>query len=359
MAKIDNEKMWASILNYEPTKEEKERLGKAFRTGKSFPFGLVNGIVIRGALREQGLMEKDGEIVDYDPQFKVGDWLVDKDGRYSGKPFVVTAEHENDVDFVTVQFQDGSEFQPNVFWLRKWEITDAKDGDILVAKHPKGCEQEESTFLFKGIADRDYVTKAVEYYASACGLEFNSNESGNGYMGSLDEPKNALSNYRPATNEEINAFLLRMDFAGYEWDNEKKELRKKFPNVKFPESDYEQLRQELDALRKTVAEQQSQIDSLTGKDMVDALKCHDAFDVYGMEKNCGFLMEECGELLSAVNKLRRGRVSKEAVFEELADVQLVITAFATHLGYRRFLEVKDAKLQELARTVGEIKAKGY
>ena len=83
--------------------------------------------------------------------------------------------------------------------------------------------------------------------------------------------------------------------------------------------------------------------------------CHEAFDTYGMEKNCGFLMEECGELLSAVNKLRRGRVRKDAVFEELADVQLVITAFATHLGYRRFLEVKDAKLQKLARTIGEIK----
>lgn len=83
--------------------------------------------------------------------------------------------------------------------------------------------------------------------------------------------------------------------------------------------------------------------------------CHEAFDTYGMEKNCGFLMEECGELLSAVNKLRRGRVNKDAVFEELADVQLVITAFATHLGYRRFLEVKDIKLQKLAKTIGELK----
>ena len=266
MAKIDNEKMWASILNYEPTDEERARVKKAL-SAKGFPVGVVMNIVIRGALREQGLMEKDGEIVGYEPQFKVGDWLVDKDGRYSGRPFVVTAEHENDADFVTVQFQDGSEFQPNVFWLRKWEITDAKDGDILVAKHPKGCEQEESTFLFKCIADRDYVTKAVEYYASAYGLVFNSNESGNGYMGSLDEPKNALSNYRPATNEEINAFLLRMDFAGYEWDNEKKELRKKFPNVRFPESDYEQLRQEVDKLRKEVEGLRQQVGHIAIKDI--------------------------------------------------------------------------------------------
>ena len=267
MAKIDNEKMWVSMLKYEPTEEERERLKKAMHGSNTFPFGVVKDVLIRGALREQDLMEKNGEIVDYVPDFKVGEWLVDRKGRYDGRPFVVVEERENDAMFVTAQFQDGHEFQPNVILLRKWEITDAKDGDILVAKHPKGCEQEESTFMFKEIRDRDYVTKAVEYYASAYGLEFNANESGNGYMGSLDEPKNALSNYRPATNEEINAFLLRMDFAGYEWDAEKKELRKKGINVNYPESDYVQLRQEIDELRKTVDALRQQVSLIVTKDM--------------------------------------------------------------------------------------------
>lgn len=58
MEKIDNEKMWVSMLNYVPTTEEKERIGKALRNGRNFPFGMVTGILIRGALREQGLMEK-------------------------------------------------------------------------------------------------------------------------------------------------------------------------------------------------------------------------------------------------------------------------------------------------------------
>lgn len=252
MSKIDNEKMWVSLLTYELTEEEREKLKKAMHSSNTFPFGVVKDVLIRGALREQGLMEKDGEIVDYVPQFKVGDWLVHKDGYYNGRPFMVVEECENDAMFVQAQFQDGSEFSPNILLLRKWDITDAKDGDILVAKHPKGCEREQSTFMFKEIRDRDYVTKAVEYYASSDGLEFSANESGNGYMGSLDEPRNTISNYRPATNEECNAFLLRMDFAGYEWDFDKKELRKKGIDVNYPESDYMQLRKEVDELRQAV-----------------------------------------------------------------------------------------------------------
>ena len=76
-----------------------------------------------------------------------------------------------------------------------------------------------------------------------------------------------------------------------------------------------------------------------------------AFDAYGMEKNCGFLMEECGELMSAVNKLRRGRVDEEAVIEELADTYQVLMAFAMHFGYDKFLLMLSKKQEKLAETL--------
>lgn len=74
-----------------------------------------------------------------------------------------------------------------------------------------------------------------------------------------------------------------------------------------------------------------------------------AFDFYGMAKNSGFLMEECGELMSAVNKLQRNRTNKEAVIEELADVYQVLMAFVMHFGYDKFslmLDQKKKKLEE-------------
>lgn len=219
MTKIDNEKMWASMLNYEPTKEERERLGKTLRTCEFFPFGKVMSIVIRGALREQGLMEKDGEIVDYEPQFKVGDWLVDKDGRYSGRPFVVTAEHENVADFVTVQFQDGSEFQPNVFWLRKWEITDARDGDILVQTNKTFGTM---IFICAGFA-MNGNTRVVDYH-----IMYNT-DTGFVHKKAGDFMGNLTLDFHPATQEQREMLFDKMHAAGFDWDDDKKQVVKMDP----------------------------------------------------------------------------------------------------------------------------------
>ena len=81
-----------------------------------------------------------------------------------------------------------------------------------------------------------------------------------------------------------------------------------------------------------------------------------AYDAYG-DDNYGFLMEERGELMSAANKLRRGRVKEDAVIEELADVYQVIMAFAQHFGYDRFLAVLSDKRQRLKERIEKIKTK--
>lgn len=78
---------------------------------------------------------------------------------------------------------------------------------------------------------------------------------------------------------------------------------------------------------------------------------------WGLTYNAGMLSEECGELLSAVNKLRRKRCSKEEVITELADVSLIITAFAMALGYDEFLEEKQNKLERLEKRLIEWRMK--
>ena len=49
-----------------------------------------------------------------------------------------------------------------------------------------------------------------------------------------------------------------------------------------------------------------------------------AINNWGKELQYGMLSEEVGELLSAINKYRRGRVDKKAVIEEIADVRIML-----------------------------------
>ena len=81
--------------------------------------------------------------------------------------------------------------------------------------------------------------------------------------------------------------------------------------------------------------------------------CLDAMKSWGEWENFGILAEESGEMLSAINKLFRGRASVEDVITELADVSLVITAFATYFDYDKFLAEKDRKLQRLKKRLEE------
>lgn len=75
--------------------------------------------------------------------------------------------------------------------------------------------------------------------------------------------------------------------------------------------------------------------------------CRQAMEKWGFSDNYGILVEECGELLSAINKLCRCRCSEDDVITELADVSLVITAFADYFGYDKFLAEKQRKLERL------------
>ncbi len=49
-----------------------------------------------------------------------------------------------------------------------------------------------------------------------------------------------------------------------------------------------------------------------------------ALDVWGEDAQIGMVIEECGELLSAINKLERGRVTEEDFMEEVVDVYIMM-----------------------------------
>ena len=99
-----------------------------------------------------------------------------------------------------------------------WTIRDAKDGDVLATPLPKGYEAGEQIFIFKEINCRDYVSNCIEYYCRVCQGVFYENKIG--FMGTTDEI------FHPATKEQRDFLFQKMHEAGYEWNAEKKELKK-------------------------------------------------------------------------------------------------------------------------------------
>ena len=74
-------------------------------------------------------------------------------------------------------------------------------------------------------------------------------------------------------------------------------------------------------------------------------------NTYGIDAQKWMLIEECGELLNAIAKLKRGRASKEDIITELADVHIMVEQMAFFFGWDEFLAEKDYKLMRLEERV--------
>ena len=137
-----------------------------------------------------------------EPKFKVGDWVIYVCGEYSA-----TLQIKNIVDG-TYEFTDDSTL--NVVdenTLRLWTIQDAKDGDVLASDN--GCP-----FVYK----KSDGTGARLYCCVSIANNF-CIDDGIIHCGSKNSAK-------PATKEQRDLLFTKMKDDGYEWDAEKKELRK-------------------------------------------------------------------------------------------------------------------------------------
>ena len=155
-------------------------------------------------------LEKQGKNSTVKPRFKIGDWIV-----FNG---LILYVKEVVNGFYRTISKGGI---PNSYnWdidniARLWTIQDAKDGDVLV----------HSSFMFDDfifIYNNTSILQAYCYY---------SNER-NGLI--IEDrghhcPWN-MQEVTPATKEQRDALMKAMNNAGYEWDTEKKELKRKKHN---------------------------------------------------------------------------------------------------------------------------------
>ena len=141
-----------------------------------------------------------------EPKFKVGDWIINSKGML---------RHIVDVDKTGYQTDNGwltHEDYEKSFHL--WSIKDAKDGDALYHKSP--LTGIEYIVMSRGVNDNECTIDSYFRYSTKYGFDIN-----------IPSVLNTISNdITPATKEQRALLFSKMKEAGYEWDAEKKELKK-------------------------------------------------------------------------------------------------------------------------------------
>lgn len=144
-----------------------------------------------------------------EPKFHEGEWITN--GDYTWKIVEVMP-----LDYI-LQSQDGNMVDDTISYVdeqfHSFTIEDAKDGDVLVHNY--------ITFIFKEIEDG--IVKGFCSELSDSILNFG--------MPEYDK------DYYPATKEQRDLLFINMNEAGYEWNAEKKEL-KKIDNEEVNGEDY-------------------------------------------------------------------------------------------------------------------------
>ena len=166
---------------------------------------------------------EDGEIITYsetdgykvvEPKFKVGDWVVR--GNITAQILDIQEQYYVGID------TNGNDFTSSRFLsddkIHLWTIQDAKDGDVLAFDwtQDNGASHFEKIVIFKGL-NKD----GVEGYGSTYknGQQFFHEEV-------ITYSKTWTTNLHPATKEQRDLLFSKIKESGYEWDADKKELKK-------------------------------------------------------------------------------------------------------------------------------------
>lgn len=155
-----------------------------------------------------------------EPKFHKGEWLCENEpNNYArfiqiletvnvqGKERCrISRDIHNDEDTVEFDFVEK--------YYHKFDIRDAKDGDVLCTYE---CAEPKIVFILKGTPKKHYALSYHCYY-NIMYPHFGS-DSEKGCLAPDDE------DVKPATKGQRDLLFQKMREAGYEWDAEKKELK--------------------------------------------------------------------------------------------------------------------------------------
>ena len=140
-----------------------------------------------------------------EPKFKVGDWVV-----YDHRTYQVVELPKEGYINLCLRRNGKIEFAPSTY-CRHWTIQDANDGDVL-----SYITDEEDLWIMIYRSLYEPYEGHVHYHA----LLVNDNFTDKGTCCIC------IDDLKPATKEQRDLLFQKMKEAGYEWDAEKKELKK-------------------------------------------------------------------------------------------------------------------------------------
>lgn len=165
------------------------------------------------AIREEKVDNELAKSLCVEPKFKVGDWITFY-GCNLFKILKIEEEINGILNYLLLD-QNGHDSYFNKTYVDKnariWTIQDAKDGDVLV----------HSSFMFDDfifIYNNTSILQAYCYYSNERN-RFIIEDRGNSCPWNMQE-------VTPATKEQRDLLFQKMKEAGYEWNAEKKELKK-------------------------------------------------------------------------------------------------------------------------------------
>jgi len=143
------------------------------------------------------------------PKFKIGDWITN--GEFIvGQIISIGKEYYHYIC-------NGIEqplYIPNAHKYHLWTIQDAKDGDVIYSRH--NTESFEWIGIFKSL---DKENKRVFFYGFW-------HDMAKTFSVCRNEAYVLYDDFSPATKEQRDTLFAKIKEAGYEWDAEKKELKK-------------------------------------------------------------------------------------------------------------------------------------
>ena len=153
-----------------------------------------------------------------EPKFRKGDWIV-----FNGLTLYVKEVVKG--FYITVSnggTTNGYDWNIDNI-ARLWTIEDAKDGDVLFQDLMGG-----KTFIYNGVnLDMAILYSFIISNDSEDVLPYHIGKPNTG-IGNIEENKNII---HPATKEQRDLLFQKMKEAGYEWNDEKKELKKIYKEV--------------------------------------------------------------------------------------------------------------------------------
>ena len=167
-----------------------------------------------------GAIVSDAWVLDYDelaklpkeekiePKFKVGDWII---SSVLGTARIIGVNDSNEFQ---LEYIDGKQEFSSIDYVNyaydKWTIESGKDGDVLA------CNEE--ILLFKSYSALQGRISLYCWYNGQTN-NFHSKEV-------IDILLTTTNKVCPATKEQRDTLMKAMNDAGYEWDEENKELKK-------------------------------------------------------------------------------------------------------------------------------------